>query len=150
VWVSPPQKWVLDQKRKQQQYLEALKQTHSLTIKMEITIFFKMLACMYQTTLHHVPEDNNLHTHGCDNLICYRYIFFYVAVVVHCIVQMCLEMCTHTLATVCSHSVHLPVRRLWMLLSMLGWWQILWRWGRTYACVATSIPWTKKWLPSEF
>ena len=24
---------------------------------------------MYQTTLHHVPKDSNLHTHSCDNLI---------------------------------------------------------------------------------
>lgn len=31
---------------------------------------------MYQTTLHHVPEDNNFHTHSCDNLIYHRYIFF--------------------------------------------------------------------------
>lgn len=121
VWVSPPQKWVLAQKGKQQQCLEALEQTHPLTIKMETTVFSKTLAHMYQTTLHHVHEDNNLHTHSCDNLICHRYIFFCVAVVVHCIVQMCLEMRTHTLAKMCSHYVHLPVRRLWMLLNMLVW-----------------------------
>lgn len=38
-------------------------------------VFSKMLVHMYQTTLHHVPEDNNLHTHSCDNLICHRCLF---------------------------------------------------------------------------
>jgi len=80
---------------------------------------------MYQTTLRPVLKDINLRTLNCDIIICHRYIFLCVAVVVHCIVQMCLEIRTHTLAKVCSHSVHLPVRRLWMLLSMLVWWQIL-------------------------
>lgn len=77
VWVSPPEKWALGHKG-EQQYMEALEQTHSLNIKMKITVFSKMPVHMYQTTLHHVPEDNNLHTHSCDNLICHSYVFFCV------------------------------------------------------------------------
>jgi hypothetical protein len=111
------------QKGKQKQYLEALEQTHPLTIKMETTVFSKMSVLMYQTTQYHAPEDNNLPILSCD-LISHRYILFCVAVVVRSIAQMCLEVRTHTLAKMCSHSAHVPVRRLWMQLSMLVWWQI--------------------------
>jgi hypothetical protein len=38
------------------------------TIKMEAVRFFKMFVIIYQITQYHIPEDNNLHSHPCENL----------------------------------------------------------------------------------
>jgi hypothetical protein len=40
------------------------------TLKMKAESYSEIMVTIYQATLHHIPEDSNLHSHCCENLKC--------------------------------------------------------------------------------